>query len=230
MDKRKAAAAAAVTVVAAAGMVTGALFDSPADLLENPDPQPIVQQLTDGDNDAGVPEERRTSPVLRLRQWALTLPAAVRMLVGIPLWALGWVLLTGFSALWASALGPVAEHLAAWICLAVIVLAVFTLSVKAAFPNLPFRRILRKRTVALLLLVTLAMAAADLALPSVWNGYNITFRTLWRVGATALLVCSCGMCLGHQKKHPAPQRADRELAQEEIREEARRLADSVCIK
>jgi len=230
MDKKKAAAAAAVTVAAAAGVITSSLFDTPADLLADPSPQPVVQQLADGDEDAGAPEERRTSPVFRLRQWVLALPAAVRMLVGIPLWALGWVLMTGLSALWSSALGPVAERLAAWICLGAIVLAVFSLSVKAAFPHLPFRKILRKRTVALLLFATLVIAAADLALPSVWNGYHVTFRTLWRVGATALLVCSCGVCLGHQKEHPVPQRADRELTQAEIQAEARRLADSVFPK
>ena len=36
MDKKKTAAAAALAAAAAAGMVTGALFDSPADLLAEP--------------------------------------------------------------------------------------------------------------------------------------------------------------------------------------------------
>ena len=43
VDKKKAAAVAAVTTAAAASMVTGALFDSPADLLNQPEPDDIVE-------------------------------------------------------------------------------------------------------------------------------------------------------------------------------------------
>ena len=88
MDKKKTAAAAALAAAAAAGMVTGALFDSPADLLAEPDA--VVETQAD-DNDAGAPddEERQRTPVQRLRQWVLSLPSAVRMLVGVPLWCLG---------------------------------------------------------------------------------------------------------------------------------------------
>ena len=68
MDKKKTAAAAALAAAAAAGMVTGALFDSPADLLAEPDA--VVETQAD-DDDAGAPdeEERQRTPVQRLRQW-----------------------------------------------------------------------------------------------------------------------------------------------------------------
>ena len=104
MDKKKAAAAAAVTVAAAAGMVTGAVFDSPADLMQ--EPAAIVSVQADDDDCAVAQEERQKGPAARIREWVLRLPAAVRMLVGVPLWALGWVLLTGLSTLWAGAVTP----------------------------------------------------------------------------------------------------------------------------
>ena len=131
MDKKKTAAAAALAAAAAAGMVTGALFDSPADLLAEPDA--VVETQAD-DDDAGAPdeEERQRTPVQRLRQWVLSLPAAVRMLVGVPLWCLGWVLLTGLSTLWMGA-SPLLAHVAGWLCLAVILLAVFALGYQLVY-------------------------------------------------------------------------------------------------
>ena len=227
MDKKKTAAAAALAAAAAAGMVTGALFDSPADLLAEPDA--VVETLAD-DDDAGAPddEERQRTPVQRLRQWVLSLPSAVRMLVGVPLWCLGWVLLTGLSTLWMGA-SPLLAHVAGWLCLAVILLAVFALTVKAAFPDIPFRRILRPRNVLFLLLTTLLLAAADLALPTVWEGYDAISRTVWRVGASCLLLFVCCAALGKHGKRPAPaEKEPVELTQEEVRERARQLADSVC--
>ena len=77
MDKKK-AAAAAVTVAAAAGMVTGAAFDSPADLMQDPPAAVAVQ--TDDDDSGAAPEERQSGPAARIREWVLSLPAAVRML------------------------------------------------------------------------------------------------------------------------------------------------------
>ena len=228
MDKKKTAAAAALAAAAAAGMVTGALFDSPADLMAEPGAA-VEIQMDDDDAGALEDEERQKTPAQRLRQWVLGLPSAVRMLVGVPLWCLGWVLLTGLSTLWMGA-SPLLAHVAGWLCLAVILLAVFALTVKAAFPEIPFRKILRLRNVMFLLLTTLLLAAADLALPTVWEGYDVVSRTVWRVGASCLLLFVCCAALGKHGKRSAPAEEPRELTQEEIRERARQLADSVCPK
>ena len=228
MDKKKTAAAAALAAAAAAGMVTGALFDSPADLMAEPGAA-VEIQMDDDDAGALEDEERQKTPAQRLRQWVLGLPSAVRMLVGVPLWCLGWVLLTGLSTLWMGA-SPLLAHVAGWLCLAVILLAVFALTVKAAFPEIPFRKILRLRNVMFLLLTTLLLAAADLALPTVWEGYDVVSRTVWRVGASCLLLFVCCAALGKHGKRSAPAEGPRELTQEEIRERARQLADSVCPK
>ena len=228
--KKKAAAAVAVTTAAVAGMVTGAVFENPPDLMQDPNPIVSVQQTSDDDGDAAASEERQKGPAARIREWVLRLPAAVRMLVGVPLWALGWVLLTGLSTLWASALRPVVSRLLGWLCLAVILVAVFAASVKAAFPELPLRKILRPRNVVFLLTVTAILALADLALPTVWEGYDLITQTVWRVGATCLLAFACCAALGRHKKRPEVRRTPEERTPEEIREIARQLADSVCQK
>lgn len=228
MDKKKAAAAAAVTVAAAAGMVTGTVFDSPADLMREP---PAVVAVQADDDDGAAPEERQKGPAARIREWALSLPAAVRMLVGVPLWVLGWVLLTGLSTLWASALTPLLSRALGWLCLALLLVAVFACSVKAAFPDVPLRKILRPRNVLFLLGMTVLLAAADLALPAVWQGYDALSRTVWRVGATCLLAFSCCAAMKSQGKRAA---AKKEMpvhsGRTAVEEEALRLADTVCGK
>lgn len=218
--KMKAAKVAAVTV-AAAGVVTGTLFDSPADLVSDMGEDAVVEETLD---DSGTPQEKKRGPADRLRIWILELPAAVRMLVGVPLWAVGWVLMTGVSALVGTAAAPL-ERLVSWLCLSAVLLTVFAFSVKSSFPEVPVRQILRGRNVVFISIMALILGMADLALPTVWAGYDARTQLVWRIGATCLLVFVCGMALmRHGRKASSKQR---ELTQEEIRAEALRLADSV---
>ena len=114
MDKKKAAAVAAVTTVAAAGMVTGALFESPAELLNQPEPDDIVEFMDEDGEETEQGGKQRVAPSARLRGWILSLPEAVRMLVVVPLWVIGWVLLNAVSVFWMGA-GPVVERVASWL-------------------------------------------------------------------------------------------------------------------
>lgn len=218
--KMKAAKVAAVTV-AAAGVVTGTLFDSPADLVPDLDQDAVVEETLE---DSGTPQAKKRGPADRLRHWILGLPAAVRMLVGVPLWAVGWVLMTGVSALVGTAAAPV-ERLVSWLCLSVILLTVFGFSVKSAFPSVPVRQILRGRNVVFISGIALILGMADLALPAVWAGYDARTQLVWRIGATCLLVFVCGMALTRYGKKVSSKQ--QELTQEEIRAEALRLADTV---
>jgi len=232
MDKKKQAAAAAVAVAAAAGMVTGAVFDNPGDIV--PEAEPIVEfHQTDDDGGAASPEESRKGVAARIREWILRLPVAVRMLVAVPLWGVGSLLLSALSILW-MATGPILSRLLGWGALALVLLAVFGLSVKAAFPDVPLRKILRPGNVLLLLGMSAVLFAAEQALPLVWEGYNGAAGLVWRIGAVCLLAFTCCMELKIQaglaarriraqkeKEALTPQRTEVEL-------EARRLADSVC--
>ena len=66
MNKRKKAAVAAVTTAAAAGMVTGALFDTPAELMNASEPDAVVEVLPDDGDGPGAEETRRTAPASRV--------------------------------------------------------------------------------------------------------------------------------------------------------------------
>ena len=226
MDAKKKAAVVVATTVAAAGMATGALFDTPADLMGTPEPDAVVETLADEDGES-VTEERKT-PASRLRNWMLSLPEAVRMLVCVPLWCIGWVLLSAMSVLWGGA-APILNRLVSWLCLSLVLLAVFAVGVKAALPNVPLRTILRPRNLLLILLATLLLGLADLALPSVWNGYDAATQLVWRIGATCLLGFLCITTLhshGGQTAETAPvQKNVPERTEVEL--QARALADSV---
>lgn len=225
MDKKKAAALAAVTTAAAAGMVTGALFDSPADLLNQPEPDDIVE-FTDDDSQEETEQsgKQRGGLSARLQKWILNLPEAVRMLVVVPLWIVGWVLLNAVSVFWMGA-GPILGRLVSWLCLALVLLVVFAAGVKTALPHVPLKQILRPRNILFVLAVTFLLGLADLALPSVWQSYNAATQLVWRIGATCLLAFVCVTALS--RHGTVTVEVPRQLTEAEVRQQALELADSV---
>ena len=223
MNRKQKAAAAAVTAAAVAGVVTSAAFDSPLDLA----PEVLEELNLDFEDGSADQDARQKGPLAKLRVWAMGLPAAVRMLVAVPLWIFGWVLVSAVSVFWAGA-APVLAGLLNWACLALVLLGVFTVAAKAAFPDVSVRRILRFHNVALLLGLSAVFWVADLALPTVWSDYNLISRTVWRVGAACVLAVICCAELKHQGKR-AVRTIRRELPQRtEVELEALRLADTVC--
>ena len=79
MDAKKTVAAAAVTVAAVTGVVTSTAFDSPLDLV----PEVAEELNLDFEDSASVEDSRQNGPWAKVRQWVMSLPAAVRMLVVI---------------------------------------------------------------------------------------------------------------------------------------------------
>lgn len=220
MDRKQKAAAAAVTAAAVAGIAVGAAFDSPADLAPE-----AAEALHLDLGDSGAQETARKGPLAKLRRWVMALPAAVRMLVGVLLWLLGSVLLSAVSVFWASA-SPLLAGLLNWLCLALVLLGVFTASAKAAFPNVSVRRLLRLRNAVLLLTLGTVFWAADLALPTVWEGYSLASGTVWRVGAACVLALVCGLECKHQGRRA--EKAALRQERTEVERAALALADTVC--
>lgn len=223
MSKKKKAAAAAVTVAAVAGMVTGAAFETPAEMFDD---APIAA-MEQEEETASRPAQLRKKGLAAVRQWIMGLPEAVRMLVAVPLWCFGWVLEMGLSTFWLRADAPILQRILGWLCLGGILLCVFAASVKSAFPKCPLRKIFRPRNVLLPLLAALILGAADLALPSLWKGYDPATRLVWRVGSALLLAFLCFAELKWQGKRYAA-REEPASGRSFVEEEAWRLADTVC--
>ena len=99
MDAKKKVAAAVVTAAAVTGVVTSATFDSPLDLV----PEVAEELNLDFEDGTAVEDTDQKSPLAKIRIWAMGLPAAVRMLVAVPLWVMGWVLTSAVSVFWTGA-------------------------------------------------------------------------------------------------------------------------------
>ena len=227
MSKRKKAAAAAMGVLAAASLATGAVIDDVTVLAEQ---EPIISLVEDEIEETdSKPVQMKKRGMAAARQWLLSLPAAVRMLVAIPLWCIGWVIETGVSALWMGATAPLWQHICAWLCLGLLLLVNFMVSTKAAFPKCPIRKILRLRNFLLPLVAALVLGAADLALPTVWRSYDVTTKIIWRVGSACLLAWLCASELKWQgKRYAVVEEAPEMPVRTPVEQEAWRLADTVC--
>ena len=222
MDKRRAAAAAAA--VAAAGIITNAAFETPALLWE---PTPVIENLDQ--DDAPAPEDRQRSPLARVRARMMALPWAIRALVGVPLWGIGWTLTTALAALWTGVSAPALTHVLEWLLTGAIAAAAFAASLKAAFPELPAKEIFHRRNMVPLLGTTALLAAGDFALFAVWK---VEFpRWVWQTGSVAVLTglgIHLLLCERRRIAEEALQKADRPLSKDSIEQIARRLADTVC--
>lgn len=201
---KRQAAATAVAAVASASVVMGGVFDNPDELLNGEDdaPVPVTDSVlgpaaaavgdgdaADAEDDAAEdPEERRRGgPRARVHQWIRSLPWGVRALAGVPLWACGWLILTAGSALWSGAVFPVLGTVLTWVVTAALLLGAFALTAKAAFPDLPWKKIVNKRSFLGLLIATAALALADSVVPLFWDGYGRVAQILRAVGTTGIL-------------------------------------------
>ena len=135
----------------------------------------------------------------------------------------------GLTALLGGA-APVVERLVSWLCLSLVLLAVFAASVKAALPDLPLKEILRPRNVAFIAILALMLGLADMVLPTVWQGYDARTQLVWRVGATCLLAFVCCAALSRHGKKPAAAAEPPRSQRTEVEKAAMALADSVCPK
>lgn len=238
---KKRAAATAAAVIAAAGTVLGGSFDSPADLMDDDDamiPAQTAQtaeyaaddECDGGGDDAGEPEKR--SLRRRVRRLVQTLPAGVRAAVGVPLWCVGWLVITAVSALWSAVLSPVADMVLRCAATAGIMLAVIFAMMKIVFPDMPVKRIFNRRSILTALFGTAAVGAAD-ALMCVFLPEERTAAELVRFfGSLAVFTLSALPLISAEVERI---RAERVREEEEDREEylrrlALEIADSAAAK
>ena len=161
--------AAAAAVIAAAGAAVGGSFDTPAELLTPADEGAALVDSVFDDEDGGSTDggEEETLPGKRrgrFAAWVLTLPAWLRALVGVPLWCIGWLVISFFSAMWGAVLSPFLSFAAKWVLAAALLLAALAAAVKLACPGVPLKTVLGKKTRRIALLGVAALWLLELAL------------------------------------------------------------------
>lgn len=187
-ERRRRVAAAGIAVVTSASVVVGGLFNSPAALLSDEDPTAVVEYQNDdddldgddgdgsgsGDDEGAGAEEGEARGGIRAgaRQRIMELPYAVRLVVILPLWCLGWAILTLSSALWTAVLSPVLGKALGWLCLLAALVGAFVLAARMIFPDLPLKKILNKRSLLGLIFGSVGLGIADIVVPLFWTEYT----------------------------------------------------------
>lgn len=203
--KKKIAGGAAATGLGLS-VLLGGMFESPEELTQkNPESSslhqnaPVVMTVDLDDDDSEEEndgeenrEEEQTGLFAKIKMRILQLPAAVRALVGVPLWAVGWVIIHLLSLAWEAVLVPVLGVLLKWVLAGAAMLAVFAVAMKCAFPNLPLKKILRPKNILFLLLGTAVLGVLDQLLPLFWSDYH-GVRFLVMLGGGFLVLATVGI-------------------------------------
>lgn len=219
--KNAAAAVTAVALLTAASVMTGSLFDTPAALLPDDGAPSIVYNMNTGldgaeDDDAGVSEDESEEKSKRggvravLRQRILQLPLIVRLLVILPLWALGSVILAAAGAAW-PLLSPVLGKIAGFALMLALLIGAFVLAAKAVFPDLPVKKLLSRRNLVALVLGAAALSLADAVLGAAWTDYEQIKNVALSAGFFVALSCAAvPFALREQRRRLAKAAAQRE--------------------
>ena len=231
--EKRIAVGTTLALLTAASVTVGGLFNDPAALLQEDELKPGVVYVMDNsadDDDGGAQQEdetekRRGGVRAALRRRILALPLIVRMVVVLPLWAVGWALTAAMAALWTSALSPLAAKLFGALLMFGMLALVFALAVKAIFPDLPLRKIFSRRSLVALAIGALALFAADLVLPILWTEYE---RAKALVTAAGMLIVLTPTVTAFSLREQKRRREQLKKAAEEERraqEEAKKLPD-----
>ncbi|MBQ9647978.1 MAG: hypothetical protein IJV43_06420, partial [Oscillospiraceae bacterium] len=137
-----------------------------------------------------------------------------RLLVVLPLWALGTVILAAAGAAW-TLLSPAMGKIAGFALMLALLLGAFVLAAKAAFPDLPVKKLPSRRSLVALLLGAAALSAADAVLGAAWADYEQAKNIALSVGFFLALSCAAvPFALREQKRRLEKAASEAERAKE----------------
>jgi len=199
---RKKALGAAAAVTTGAAVLVNSAFGSPEELIK-PDEQPqhaivydIGDESAEEDEDDEEEEEEEAPSTFwgRIRQRIWTWPRAVRILIGLPLWALGWGVCQICQALWGLVLSPVLKAVWGVFALFAVLAGVLGLAGRAAFPELPLREVFKKSRLIALAVCSVLLETLLAILPAVDDKWE-AWTGLLRFGGGAVILCGLMLSL-----------------------------------
>jgi hypothetical protein len=165
------------------GITAGSVFDSPSEitLSDVKEPTPVVEVVDLGKKDASMEiqtpdaeliEEEKKTLKQRIKERIQALPAGVRTVVVLPLYFVGTLVTKAAGAAFSTVLAPVLAAVLKWVVLAAVILGCAALALKAIFPDIPLKKILRPRNFLYVLIGVAAVALIDKAMPLVFADYR----------------------------------------------------------
>ncbi len=208
--KRRVAAGAAAMAVTASMLVHTAVPD-PSVLVspgQTDEASPHVLHVEQTEHRSYLIETSNYEPLTvreRLTVWVQGLPLPVRVLLLLPLWAVGEALTLLLSLLWNSPAGQAVLH--ALLAFGVL-LGLFALVWKLLFPNVPLKKMFTKRNMFLITLGAIVITAADRVLAHFWEPWKI-----WRLVGLGVVGSGVLALVWHRllDKLPLPKRRRQRL-------------------
>ena len=214
--KRRVAGGTAAGVMAA-GLLVNGLFENPSDMMRRTNQalnQPAIVQTIDMDVDEDVADENKknkTAPAKTggffagVRQWIMNLPTAVKAIVGVPLWAIGWVGMQALTLVFGKLLGPVWGTVLKWLIGFLILAAIFVIIMKMIFPNAKIKDILKPRNLLPLLIGAVILGLADILVPVFWADF-VKWRWLILFGGGLVTLAAAGLLFAARQHSSASER------------------------
>lgn len=197
----------AAATLAAAAVVIGTMIPSPSQVLSPDKVQEPPAVVLNIDEEAVLQEQEATAEnrksqraVEKIKDWLLGLPQAVRIFFVLPLWALGWLITSTISLLWAGIFSPALGLVSSGVIGAAVLIGLFAATAKLLFPKLSFKKILAKKNVYILSAAALIIVIIELIAPFYWPDYNVIstlVKIFLSVGIVGLL------CYRLKKKYSA---------------------------
>lgn len=192
----------AATAAVAAGMLTNAVSDDPAQLLSAPaaeydDHVVVMTAASKPDYAVYLDEYEELEGMDRVRAWMLKMPLAVRAVVLLPLWVVGEVSFAVVSALSAAAMTVPGQFLLSLAVQLGILAGIFALTWKLMSPKTPLREIFSNKRFPWLAVGALLVAVADLGLGIAFEQWTlIRIAVMAMVGFAVLSLLWARICHG----------------------------------
>ncbi|MBQ1890901.1 MAG: hypothetical protein II164_00990 [Firmicutes bacterium] len=165
------------------GVAAGTVFDSPSEitLSDVKEPTPIVEVVDLGKKDSPIKveepgrttaEEEKKTIKQRIKERVQAMPAAVRTVVVLPLYYVGTVVTRLAGAAFSTIMAPVLAAILKWVVLALVIFAGVALALKAIFPDIPLKKLLRPRNFLYVLIGVAVIALIDKAMPLIFSDYR----------------------------------------------------------
>ena len=175
----------AASAVVLLSLLTGLTFSGPAQITgqqigDNINQTPIVMDIDDygnatvddDDDDATGEKGTKIGLAARFKQAVLGMPKAVRILIVVPLWAIGTAIMTLLTFFWNFLFGsPLGGLILASVVGFGVLVGLYAATAKILFPDVPIRDILNKKSLIAIGIVSILLALADAVAPLFWHQY-----------------------------------------------------------
>ena len=182
------------------GITAGSVFDSPSEitLSDVKEPTPVVEVVDLGKKNASMEiqapdeeliEEEKKTLKQRIKERIQAMPAAVRTVVVLPLYYVGTIVTRLAGAAFSTIMTPVLAALLKWLVLALVIFAGVVIALKAIFPDIPLKKLLRPRNFLYVLLSVIVIALIDKAMPLIFSDYRKWADTVaFALGLIAVII------------------------------------------